>query len=214
MSFLPGAPQHATHRWSAGEVIRDQQTWVMPRDLPPGEYTIRFQAQDGEGELHGPVWLRERKIEVLVPERQTDVPEMAHEIGADFGGRAMLLGYDLLPASPRPGQTLYLTLYWRAEQEMDRSYKVFAHLLDSTGRVRVQHDAVPANWTRPTTGWLAGEIITDPHSLILESDTPPGEYLLQVGLYDPETNIRLPLLNAAGQAIDDRVVLGSISVEP
>ncbi|RLC75592.1 MAG: hypothetical protein DRJ03_30045, partial [Chloroflexi bacterium] len=214
MSFLPGAPQHATNRWQTGEVIRDQQTWVMPRDLPPGEYTIRFQARDGEGELHGPVWLRERKIEVLVPERQTDVPEMAHEIGANFGGRAMLLGYDLLPASPRPGQTLYLTLYWRAEQEMDRSYKVFAHLLDSTGRVRVQHDAAPANWTRPTTGWLAGEIITDPHSLILESDTPPGEYLLQVGLYDPETNIRLPLLNATGQAIDNRVVLGSISVEP
>ena len=212
LAFLPGAPQHATHRWQPGEVVRHQQVWVIPLHVPPGHYAIRFRAIDGEKQSHGPVWQREHKLEVVAPKRQTDVPAMQHEIGANFGGRATLLGYDLSPASPRPGKSLRLTLYWRAEREMRRGYKVFAHLLDAEDRIRAQHDAVPADWTRPTTGWLPGEIVTDVHELVLDADTPPGEYLLEVGLYEEQTGARLPQLDDAKQIVDERAVLGTVWV--
>jgi hypothetical protein len=48
-----------------------------------------------------------------------------------------------------------------------------------------QSDGVPAGWTRPTTGWLPGEYITDEHTLNIPDDAPAGDYVLQAGLYSP-----------------------------
>jgi hypothetical protein len=213
LTFVPGAPQHATHRWQPGEVVRDQQVWVIPYHVPPGHYEIHFRAQDGEGQTYGAIWLPEHKLEIVAPERQMDMPTMQHKVEANLGDQATLLGYDLSPALPRPGEVVRLTLYWRAEQEIHRSYKVFVHLLDAEGRVRAQHDAVPANWTRPTTGWYPGEFVTDVHELAIDADAPPGEYLLEVGLYEEQSGIRLPLLDGGGQIVDERVVLEMVEVE-
>ena len=48
-----------------------------------------------------------------------------------------------------------------------------------------QSDGIPANWTRPTTGWLPGEYVTDARVLTLPADAPAGEYSLFAGLYVP-----------------------------
>jgi len=64
-----------------------------------------------------------------------------------------------------------------------------------------QHDAPPAGGARPTTTWLPGEIVADDHALAVDPDAR-GPALVEVGLYDPVTLGRLPLL--AGK---DRVVL-------
>ncbi|MEZ4643355.1 MAG: hypothetical protein R3E31_11595 [Chloroflexota bacterium] len=42
----------------------------------------------------------------------------------------------------------------------------------------------------PTTGWAAGEYIIDTHQLTLP-DTLPANLSLHIGLYDPDTNLRL-----------------------
>jgi len=213
MAFLPGAPQHTTHRWLPGEVVRDQQVWVVPYDVASGRYAIRFRVQDKEEKPLGEAWLKEQKLEIIAPERQMDVPAMDHQTGANFGDRTTLLGYDLSPASPQAGDVIRLTLYWRAKQEMRESYKIFVHLLDSEDLVRAQHDAVPANWTRPTTGWLPGELLTDVHELALDPEMPPGEYQLEVGLYDEQSGDRLPLLDGAGRVVDERVMLDAVQIE-
>ena len=49
-----------------------------------------------------------------------------------------------------------------------------------------QSDGIPANWTRPTTGWLPGEYITDAHTLTIPPDAPAGDYILYAGLYVPD----------------------------
>jgi hypothetical protein len=85
-----------------------------------------------------------------------------------------------------------VTLVWRAETETYTSYHVFLHLLDSDGDVVAQSDGVPAGWTRPTTGWLAGEYITDVHTLALPTDpSHSASYSLLTGLYNPVTGERL-----------------------
>jgi hypothetical protein len=210
--FSPGGPQYPPGRWQAGQVIRDQQTWVLPRDLAPGAYAVRFQVWGADGTARGPLLLETPRLEIAAPERQTDLPPMQHAADANLGDRVTLLGYDLTPPAPRPGGTQQLTLYWRAEAEMAESYKVFVHWLDAEGGIRAQDDAIPAQWTRPTTGWLPGEIVVDAHQLTLESDAPPGAYLLEVGLYEEQTGTRLPLLDGAGQPVDDRVVLTTAQV--
>ena len=203
---MPPAPTHPSGQWSAGEIVRGRHWLELPASMDSGAYALRLELVGAGG---GSVSLGEGgQFTVTAPQRRTEIPPMQHRLEANFAEQATLLGYDLEP------DTLHLTLYWRAEQPLKRSYAVFVHLLDADSRIVAQHDGLPANWTRPTTGWLTGEIIADPHPLTLESDLSPGEYLLEVGLYDPETNIRLPVLNAAGDITADRLLLEPVSLGP
>ena len=67
------------------------------------------------------------------------------------------------------------------------------HLLGPEGGLWAQSDGEPAGWTRPTTGWAAGEVVLDARTLDLPHDAPPGAYSLVAGLYDPDTGERLTL---------------------
>jgi hypothetical protein len=90
---------------------------------------------------------------------------------------------------------------------MNADYTVFVHLVDRNGAVRGQHDSPPMDGTYPTTLWQPGEFVTDAHLLTLPADLPPGDYVLEVGLYRVETGTRLEV---AGDG--DKVMLDKISV--
>ncbi len=132
-------------------------------------------------------------------------PQSQHGADARFGEIGRLVGYDLaLPtAGIAAGQALSLTLHWQATGTANRAYTVFVHLLGPDDRPRGFGDAEPAAGRLPTTGWLAGEYLADPHVLRVAADAPAGHYRLAVGLYDPATGQRLP--TAAGA---DQVILG------
>jgi hypothetical protein len=48
----------------------------------------------------------------------------------------------------------------------------------------------------------------------VEADAPPGEHVIEVGLYVAETGERLPVLNGAGGIIGDRLLLSAVRVRP
>ena len=70
-----------------------------------------------------------------------------------------------------------------------------------------QDDGEPCRRFYPTTVWDPGEIVIDTYEIPITDDAPPGEYQFEVGFYYWETLERLPVLDAAGQARDDRVLL-------
>jgi hypothetical protein len=111
-----------------------------------------------------------------------------------------------------PGGAVQLTLYWLATGRLDKSYKVFTHLLDASERIAAQQDNVPVGGQRPTTGWVSGEIIVDPYTLTVKPDAAPGDYVLEIGLYEAITGDRLPVRAAAGQPLGDRLLLGQVKV--
>lgn len=131
-----------------------------------------------------------------------------YETRTTFGDQIELLGYDLGSAMIQPGETLDLTLHWRALAEPTQSYKVFVHLLDPAGTRRAQADGVPVNWTLPTNCWVRGETISDQHRLTLPADAPYGDYTLAVGLYLEDSNARLPVESG------DQVRLGPVVISP
>jgi len=106
-------------------------------------------------------------------------------VDVTLGDLVTLSGFDVGAEMARPGETLTVTLVWRAEVETRISYHVFLHLIGPGGALVAQSDGIPANWTRPTTGWLPGEYITDVHVLTIPPDTPAGDYTLYAGLYVP-----------------------------
>jgi len=137
---------------------------------------------------------------------------MQHTVAANLDYKALLIGYGLAAQEIEAGGALRLTLHWQALAEMERRYTVFVHLLDSDNRIVSQMDGEPLGGTHPTTEWQFGEIVRDNYGLLIAPDTPPGEYLLEVGMYYLPTLERLPVLDASGSAEDDRVVLGRIVV--
>ena len=92
---------------------------------------------------------------------------------------------------PATQPTCSLALVWQAQAETAVSYRVFVHLVDENGAILAQSDGEPANWSRPTTGWMAGEYIVDDHLLAIPAELPAGDLRLRVGLYDPLTGVRL-----------------------
>ena len=124
-------------------------------------------------------------------------------VSANLDNRTMLVGYATDRASYRAGETIYVTLYWFALNEMDKDYQVFVHLIGPGEGSLAQHDGPPDQGLTPTTRWLPGELVVDHHALALESP-PPGEYRLVAGMY-------LPLENGLIK-LGDQVELGRVKV--
>jgi hypothetical protein len=127
-----------------------------------------------------------------------------------FGDEVRLLGYDLGPARAAPGQEVRLVLYWQALGEIECEYSVFVHVLDSSGHLVAQADSMPRNDAFPTTHWLAGRVVDDPHAILLPQDLSPGPYRVAVGLYYWQTGERLTIRRLDGEAIPD----GMLYLEP
>lgn len=120
------------------------------------------------------------------------IPPTASRLAVDLGQQVQLESYELSSTTVQPGQPLTATLYWQTSELLLTSFKSFVHITDADGNLVAQSDAVPANWTRPTTTWLPGEWVADAHTLHLPS-SPDGHGALQVwaGMYDSNTLQRL-----------------------
>jgi hypothetical protein len=130
-----------------------------------------------------------------------------------FGAALRLVGYDLPGERATPGEALPLTLYWQASAKLGRDYTVFVHILDATGQIAAQWDAMPRGNTFVTTAWPVGEIVDDPHPVPLPEDMPPGEYRIAIGVYDRPTAERLPAYGPDGEPVANAMVLLGRTVE-
>jgi hypothetical protein len=137
---------------------------------------------------------------------------MQNEFGWRLGSGIRLLGYDA-ELTVKPGDALRITLYWQCLSEMSESYSVFTHLLESNNVIRGQADRIPGVPEAPTTSWVEGEVIADPYEIPLDPEAPPGEYTLEIGMYDAATMERVPVFDAQGAAQGDRILLGPVSVD-
>jgi hypothetical protein len=94
---------------------------------------------------------------------------------------------------------------------MTMSLTVFTHVEGE--RVWGQHDGLPASGLKPTDSWMAGEVVADRHSFVLDPAAPPGKYRLVVGMYDPASQARLAAFDQDGRRWpDDAILLQEIMV--
>jgi hypothetical protein len=136
---------------------------------------------------------------------------VAHRLQANLQNQVLLAGYDLSRADVQPGDALHVTLYWQALAEMPVSYKVFLQLV-GPGGVLAQVDAVPVAWARPTTGWVAGEVVADAYTLAVPAGARAGTYALIAGMYEEGTMQRLRVTEPHGETGADHVRLAEIAL--
>ena len=185
-----------TGQWTAGDRWLAQHSFRLPAYLDSGSYRWQIALCAGACTDEEPTAYL-GGLTITAPDRTFEPPPLEISLDTPFGDFATLLGADLLTVPPLPGP-LTLTLVWRAEATTTTSYHAFVHLVDEAGQIVAQSDGEPAGWSRPTTGWMPGEIILDRHTLALPDET--DELLgLRIGLYDPESGRRLP--TAAGEFV-------------
>ncbi len=138
-------------------------------------------------------------------------PPIQHPQQAVLGQRIRFLGYDLHHPPFKPGDQVYLTLYWQPLGSIDEDYTVFTHLLDSGGQLRAQKDNPPVSGLLPTSAWEVGETIQDRYIIPLAPDVPPGEYQLEIGMYQLETGQRLEV-RGGPEGERDRILLDKVEV--
>lgn len=131
---------------------------------------------------------------------------------ASLGAEIALLGYDLSTTALRPGESLDVAPYWQAQRVVTRTYQSFVHLVYPEGTIWAQSDHLnPAG--HPTNLWPTDRYLRDKHTLRLPPDMPEGTYLLVVGLYTLEDNLRLPVETATcGLRVDSIVFCQPIMV--
>ncbi|MGQ9625796.1 MAG: hypothetical protein ACUVV0_02710 [Anaerolineae bacterium] len=168
---------------------------TIPLEIPPGEYELAM----------GGVSLGTLTIRAM--SRTFTPPQPRYPAQIRAGEEILFLGCDITEKIS-PGEPLKFTLYWKALSPISSDYTAFTHLLDAEGRAVAGKDNRPAGGTRPTTGWLPGEVVADEYEIALPLDMPPGDYRLEIGLYESFTGQRLPLFTEdGGQLTDNRFLL-------
>lgn len=213
-SIIPITLSYPMDRWQAGDVFQTRHRVRVPAENQGGVQPLQVAVLDNTGAvIASPVRLTD--VTVAIADRRFEVPaNISHPERVELGSGVTFLGYDLEPQTVKPGETVHLTLYWQARAPMDRSYKVFTHLLNVGIGMWGQVDAFPVNGTRPTTGWLPGEVIIDRYDIPVNPAAPAGEYVIEVGMYDPETLERLPVVAGGQRLPENRILIKSIWVEP
>jgi hypothetical protein len=181
--FELGGPNYPAIAWAAGSLVRDQVNSRLPTTLGSGNYGLQLSVGAGKTLALGTLALN-------APDRQFTPPSVAVAAPTQMGfARLLGLSHGIDPATP--GQTIHVELVWQSTADTATSYRVYVHLRDGAGNIHAQSDSAPSNWSRPTTGWLPGEYVLDPHELQLNASLATGAYSLFAGLYDPATGQRL-----------------------
>ncbi len=139
-------------------------------------------------------------------------PELAHlptpTLPLVFGDRFALLGAGLQEATAQPGGELRLVTYWKVLAADPAPVVAFAHLTSNGQDLWGQHDWLDV-WA---DGLQPGDRFVQVHPVPVKPETPPGVYHLELGLYGPDTLVRLPITVGA-DAFADRVwVMGEVQV--
>jgi hypothetical protein len=143
-----------------------------------------------------------------------EIPPVQYKADARFGDVLRLVGYDLNVRQTDPGDELTLTLYWQTLARPATAYKAFTHLYDEqTGVMAGQHDKTLLSGDWPTTCWAPNEVYQEMFRILVQPETPAGEYVLQTGFYDEVSGERLAV-EQPGFPPDTRAILTAVDVRP
>jgi len=139
--------------------------------------------------------------------RYTITPGAAGEpAAANFGDRFHLAAANITRAAP---DELTIALDWQADAARPADEplpQLFIHVTGPEGLL-AQHDGALGRGLWPTAGWRPLLRVGERHTLALPRPFDPATDSVAVGLYDPATGGRLPLLGSDGATLGDTFAL-------
>ncbi|HZY42435.1 MAG TPA: hypothetical protein VFF59_10610, partial [Anaerolineae bacterium] len=145
-----------------------------------------------------------RFVTYAISAQASNQPQQASTVR--FGDHITLAGFTLPTPTLSPGDILQLDLFWRTDAKLTERYKIFVHVLDSTGQIVAQTDREPGGGQNPTTNWSVNESIVDRYGVLIPENAANGIYSVEIGLYD-FSNTRLKM--AGGR---DALIVAQVDV--
>jgi hypothetical protein len=193
-----------SERWPDGLAQHQGLALDIPAGTPPGEYTLELVIYDPATGKPYPITaagesLTSGRITVRRPE-----PAPALRPALARFGPLRLIEADSPATEVTLGDAIPVSFLWQAGPAPGEPLVIVIQLLDADGGVVAGREEEPVGGRYPTQGWIAGEIVRDPHALSAPAD--PGDYRLVVGVYRAADRARLPLSGGAPGAGDDYVI--------
>ncbi|MBI3537553.1 MAG: glycosyltransferase family 39 protein [Chloroflexi bacterium] len=138
-----------------------------------------------------------------------DLSRAPNSTAINFANLIELRGYVIDARIARPGESLDITLYWRARARMNESYRAFVQLVGAENKIIGSADVIPARGAFPTLYWIPGDALRDVVRVPIFADAPPGNYALQIGWYPVgRPGARLEIVENG----DSSFVIGAVEV--
>jgi 4-amino-4-deoxy-L-arabinose transferase-like glycosyltransferase len=207
----PGLGRYPTTAWDPGVVFADSYRVHIPEGAyAPDEGYVqvglyypegpRLKTQDGRDAV--------RLARISVRPRAGDIP---NPMNVNFDDKVALVGYALDQRVARPGETIRLTLYWRALNPMTVNYKVFVHVLGEENQIWANSDSPLTDQAVCTNRWEPGAMVKEVRELKIVEATPPGFYDIELGLH-AQGHGRLEVLAEDGRQLGSRTLLTKVRV--
>ncbi len=214
----PGWGLWPTSRWQLGEIYEDRyRVQVQPGAIAPSRLQFSVGVLEPFDETATPTTAANTAVMTALAPDGTEIPLVIVGEARLVASQApppprelfpvlledgiRFVGYELNYKGADTavvGQTLDVTLQWQAISTPSQDYTIFFQILDSDKNYIAGADSPPLNGDFPTRLWREGDIITETRSLILPPDLSPGAYHISLGLYDPTTGARVPLVGGRG----------------
>jgi hypothetical protein len=191
----------------ANSIVESEAVIELPVGMPPGDYFIKPGFRTSTGEIIGyfelPAATKPIRISTASKYPQLGAYQAPLSTPQPFSDELYLLGFDLQPESPTPGQPFWLTLFWQATTDVNHDYVVLLRLLADEGSEVAYWLGRPVRSGYPTQEWQRGQIVQDPWRLDIPPDISPERYQLEIALFDAKT-----------EAEKARILLGPITLQP
>jgi hypothetical protein len=173
------------------EIVESEARLRLPVGMPPGHYFLKMGFVTGGGQtMVGRFELPDDGDDVMVtlPDAYPDADEVEVPHRVDWVTQDVsLLGYDLRPGEIEVGERGWLTLYWRAERGGPRDYVIGIRLLALDGEEATYWLGRPVYSGYAMSKWVRGQVVQDPWELGVPEEVRPGEYELELVLFDGES---------------------------
>lgn len=146
------------------------------RELNRPFYNVEFSPEFKQGDTY-------RSVQA-VPLPLSESPQPKHKLPkAKTVAEVEVIGYELEPDPPLPGQSARVLIYYRA---LARIYPIYASVLslnDILGKPVKDVPSFPVSFFYPTYRWQAGDVYRDAYSFALPPETQAGLYTLDLNWY-------------------------------
>ncbi|MBI4770591.1 MAG: glycosyltransferase family 39 protein, partial [Chloroflexi bacterium] len=142
------------------------------------------------------------------PIGESQLPADLRPVHANLAPGAELIGYTL-DSTERlvPGDSLRVTLYWRALAPMPKDYNLFLHVLGQRRALVGNIDTWPGGGLRPTSFWVPGSIYPDTYVITLDSKAnTPTLLRLDMAMWDTDPAQPIPITDAWGRILPTVIV--------
>lgn len=142
----------------------------------------------------------------------TLAPSARQSLRVNVDNRFNLVGAEFAPESINPGDAVRVTLYYEAQQPLERAFKTIAQVLSpQDGRPYASVDVETPHST-PLGWWETGQIISESFVMTTTADMPVGAYKVNVAMRGEESLERWPMYEGQDANALDQVTVGYVAV--